>query len=157
RYGPKQAGDTSVVGWQIMALKSAQMANLNVPEKNLKLAINYLNEQMNDSNYGYGYVGKGATHTMTAVGLLCRQYIENWGPNNKNLRDPVKTFILSHKPGSEKNLYFFYYATQVLHHFGGKDWDDWNVLMRDHLIKEQEKGKPVRGGKGGSWSPVGEA
>ena len=30
RYEPRQAGDTSVVGWQIMALKSGQMAYLTV-------------------------------------------------------------------------------------------------------------------------------
>src|SRR5262249_47824529 len=110
RYSPRQPGDTSVVGWQVMALKSAQMAELNVPERNLKLAINYLNDAMNDGNFGYGYTGKDATHTMTSVGLLCRQYLENWGPNNKKLRDPVKSFLLAHRPGSEKNIYFFYYA-----------------------------------------------
>ena len=29
---PAMGGDTSVVGWQVMALKSAQLAYLNVPQ-----------------------------------------------------------------------------------------------------------------------------
>ena len=32
RYHPQTPGDTSVVGWQLMALKSAQMAYLDVPQ-----------------------------------------------------------------------------------------------------------------------------
>jgi hypothetical protein len=31
RYAPRQSGDTSVVGWQVMALKSGQMSGLSVP------------------------------------------------------------------------------------------------------------------------------
>src|SRR5205823_4456771 len=32
RYQPREGGDTSVVGWQVMALKSGQMAGLIVDD-----------------------------------------------------------------------------------------------------------------------------
>src|SRR5262245_18453472 len=36
RYRPKERDDTSVVGWQVMALKSGQMSGLYVPEKTMR-------------------------------------------------------------------------------------------------------------------------
>jgi len=35
-----------------------------------------------------------------------------------------------------------------MHHFGGKDWQDWNVKMRESLLKAQAKD--------GSWSSAGD-
>jgi hypothetical protein len=52
-----------------------------------------------------------------------------------------------------KNMHYHYFATQVMHHFGGKAWNEWNDAMREHLIKTQEKGT---GPEAGSWSPKGE-
>ena len=31
---------------------------------------------------------------------------------------------------SETNIYYWYYATQVMHHHGGAEWDEWNQRMR---------------------------
>ncbi len=42
RYFPGQAGDTSVSGWQIMALKAAVMAGLEVPSQSFFLANKFL-------------------------------------------------------------------------------------------------------------------
>jgi hypothetical protein len=42
RYEPNQNGDTSVVGWQVMALKSGQMAGLDVPQATLDGAKKWL-------------------------------------------------------------------------------------------------------------------
>ena len=49
RYTPHQPGDTSVLGWQLMALKSAHMAYLNVPPKTIKGAVNFLNSVQGES------------------------------------------------------------------------------------------------------------
>jgi hypothetical protein len=156
RYGPKQRGDTSVVGWQVMALKSAQMAGLSVPTKTMKKAQEYLDSCMGD-DYGYGYFGKGSTKTMTAVGLLCRQYIQRWGPSTPSLYKGVNNILKKNMPVTGKDMYYLYYATQVMHHFGGQSWKEWNDRMREILIREQDQGKdPTHKDQEGSWSPEGD-
>jgi len=44
-------------------------------------------------------------------------------------------------------MYFNYYASVILHHFGGKDWERWNVRMREYLIETQAN----KGHESGSW------
>jgi hypothetical protein len=156
RYEPGQAGDTSVVGWQIMALKSGQMAYLNVNPAVFEKAKEYLKSassgQQGSTGGGglFSYMpGGGATTTMTAVGLLCSQYLKV----AKN--DPAMTegtaFLMKNLPdNAARNLYYWYYATQVMHNIPGPDWDTWNRKMRRVLIDTQTK----VGCASGSWDPI---
>jgi hypothetical protein len=158
RYSPGEAGDTSVVGWQVMALKSAQMANLNVKPNVLTKAISYLDDVMDDANYGYGYTGKGSGPTTSAVGLLCRMYLQGWGPATPKMTKGVDGWIKPYAPGTGmKNMYYYYYATQVMHHLNNEAWKAYNVKMRDSLISTQDKGTdPIHKDQKGSWSPEGD-
>jgi len=158
RYAPGQEGDTSVTGWQVMALKSAQMAGLDVPSQSISKAISYLNTCMSPTDKGYGYTGVGSSPTMSAVGLLCRQYLQSWGPQKLEMIEGVKNHVRPLQPnanGLQKNVYFYYYATQVMHHYGGDAWKEWNKGMRDGLIKSQET-KDENNMNFGSWSSAGD-
>ena len=61
RYGPKQNGDTSVTGWHVQALKSGQMAGLNVPNASLAGINNYLDKVSVPDGSGLGYTGPQPT------------------------------------------------------------------------------------------------
>jgi prenyltransferase beta subunit len=152
RYEPRgQTGfDTSVGGWQVMALKSGQLAGLDVPSSAFAAASRWLNAAQSPDGGGYGYVSEGETETMTAVGLLCRQYL-GWGPRQPGLIAGVRR-LRSPMPN---NMYYNYYATQVLHHFGGDAWQLWNRRMRDQLIESQDKGTAKPHQKG-SWEGEGD-
>jgi hypothetical protein len=154
RYAAKQQGDTSVTGWQVMALKSGQMAGLSVPKATLDGATKYLSSCMNGLDYGYGYTGPSSTPTMTAVGLLCRQYL-GWNPRKTELVKGVD--LLTKTPPSPSSMYFSYYGTQVMNHLGGDNWRNWNEKMRDSLIKSQDRGAdPKHPHQAGSWDPKGD-
>jgi hypothetical protein len=155
RYNPQpDPGDTSVVGWQVMALKSGQMAGLSVKDATLSKAMKYLDSVQSSDGSGYGYTGPGETPTMTAVGLLCREYL-GWTPKNPGLINGVKK-LGANPPGSLNSIYYYYYATQVLHHVGGDSWQAWNEKMRDQLIKSQDKGEKEKH-QAGSWGPEADA
>jgi hypothetical protein len=154
RYSPGQAGDMSVTGWHVMALKSAQMGGLDVPEITMRKAQQFLNSCCETTSEGYGYVGTKTSDTMSVVGLLCRQYLQAWGPQNIRLIRGIDNYIKPIPPGSIKNMYYFYYAAQVMHHFGGSAWKTWNEKMRDYLVRTQDKGD---GPNHGSWSSAGDA
>jgi hypothetical protein len=147
--------DTSVSGWQLMALKSGQMAGLDVPKKALDAAPRWLDRVMAPDGSGYGYDGPGNAPTMTSVGLLCREYL-GWGPRNPGLIKGVQ-YLTSDDNSPQKmssNMYYCYYATQVMHHFGGEAWEKWNPKMRDILIARQDKGTDrAHPHQKGSWAP----
>ena len=86
---------------------------------------------------------------MTAEGLLCRQYI-SWKRNHPPLLRGINALLLDAPFDlNDRDVYYWYYATQVLHHFGGSHWREWNEKMRVDLPKSQ-----VRGGReDGSWAP----
>ena len=156
RYQPGQAGDTSVTGWQVMALKSGLMAGLDVPPAALRKAQNYLDGCVEPATEGYGYLGATPTPTMSAVSLLCRQYLQGWGPQNLRMIKGIDNHIKPNSPKADrKDIYYYYYATQVMHHFGGTDWKAWNVKMRDQLVAEQAKNEADLT-TWGSWSPQGD-
>ena len=144
RYSPRQAGDTSAVGWQLMALKSGHMAYLNVPPNTVAGAIKFLDSVQSESGAKYGYTSPGGGQATTAVGLLCRMYL-GWKKDHPGLQRGVQ--YLSATGPSKGNMYFNYYATQVLRHNEGDEWKKWNEVMRDSLVASQGK----NGHEKGSW------
>jgi hypothetical protein len=143
RYAPKQPGDTSAVGWQLMALKSGHMAYLDVNPLVIKKAVEFLDSVQADDGASYGYTGPGAGPATSAVGLLCRMYL-GWKKDHPGLDRGVTKLA---KMGPSKDLYFDYYATQVIHHVEGERWVAWNSKMRDMLTDAQVKS----GHSAGSW------
>ena len=49
RYSPGQAGDTSVFGWQMFALRSGHLAGLSIPRSTLRGCSDYLNLAATDA------------------------------------------------------------------------------------------------------------
>jgi hypothetical protein len=154
RYAPRTDGDTSVLGWQVMALKSGQMAGLSVPRPTLELAGKWLDSCATADRGGYGYTSNQETPTMTAVGLLCRMYL-GWSPKNPGIQAGVNRLRKLPPPpeaGSLPSMYHYYYAAQVMHQFGGDAWEAWNPKLRDGLVRTQEHGNDPR--HRGSWDPA---
>lgn len=146
RYFPGDRGDTSVVGWQVMALKSAQMAYLRVDPKTIVRAEQFLDSVSRQSGSFYGYQQPGATKTLTSVGLLCRMYM-GWQQDQPALARGVQYLSETGPDMLSNDVYYNYYATQVMRHYDGPMWTKWNQQLREHLIKTQE----VRDHARGSW------
>jgi hypothetical protein len=146
RYEVHQAGDTSVVGWCLMALKSGAMGNLTVPSTTFRGASLFLDSvQTNDgAYYGYDKPSAAVRDATSAIGLLCRMYL-GWSKDNPAIKEGIAR--LSKAGPSVDNLYYSYYATQVMRHQGGADWEKWNTKMREDLIKSQSSA----GHESGSW------
>lgn len=145
RYFPGDRGDTSVAGWQIMALQSAKAGRLKVQGSTILDAKKFLNSVQSQNGALYGYMpGDGPRDSMTAVGLLCRMYF-GWKRENPALKAGVEHLA---KTGPHAgDIYYNYYATQVLHHWGGDLWKEWNLKMREELVTTQVKDGPGAG----SW------
>lgn len=150
RYEPGFDSDTSVTGWFVMALASGRSAGLEVRESVFENVGNYLDTAASFDGAGYGYQArKDPTPAMTAEGLLCRQYL-GWSRDKQPLRDGIDALLLDAPfEIQSQDVYYWYYATQVLHHYGAEPWEQWNRSMRVELPEAQI----TSGREEGSWPP----
>ncbi len=144
RYYPGQPGDTTVFGWKIMALNSARLAGLEVPQEVLDRAGEFLDLVAEDEGAFYGYMAAGQSPGPTAIGLLSRMYY-GWSRDDPRLQQGVR--YLEELGPSRSDMYFNYYAHQVMHHHEGPGWDAWNQELREFLIATQSS----EGHQNGSW------
>jgi hypothetical protein len=151
RYNPGDEGDTSVVGWIAMALKSGIVAGLDVSAPTLQGVKHWLSLCAAGKQQGlFSYTpGSGPSPSMTAVGLLLQQY-SGMTPDTPAMKEGVG-YIMSQLPNPGfRSMYYWYYASQVMHNMPGPDWDRWNRAMRRVLIESQVK----HGCATGSWDPA---
>ena len=152
RYTPGMPGDTSVFGWQMFALRSARLSGLNVSRNVIKGCVHYLDEAGADKHRTtYGYLpGRPATPVMTAEGLLCRQYL-GWPRDYPAMVRGTANVWNELQDYPNRNIYYWYYATQLLHNMHNKQWKLWNERIRETLVNSQVTGD---GCDRGSWSPM---
>lgn len=166
RYTPQVSSDTSVTGWMMMAMKSGQLSGLEVSQRTYDGIENWLElakSPNRDDRYRYNpYApdtpsqrhGRLPTPTMTAVGMLMRMY-GGWKRETPAMQSAAD-YLLEFPPqmgtpqSPQRDAYYWYYATQVMFHMGGRHWKDWNASLNPVLLESQL----VDGPAAGSWDPV---
>lgn len=159
--------DLSVTGWCLMALMSARAAGLYVPDETLDRIGGFLDMMALDGGAAYFYSldEREPRPSMTATGLLCREYL-GWDRTNPALRKGAETLVrpenLIHYPAAEKaegpapryrtNVYGWYSASMMLKHLGAGDvyWRTWNKALNQEIPTHQE---PEKSAEAGSWDP----
>lgn len=158
RYAAGDPGDMSVTGWFMMALKSGEMAGLEVPAAAFEQMQTFLDSVSLERGSRYGYrldspqkPPTGMTPAVSAEGLLSRQFL-GWRRDDPRLAAGIE-LLLGEKFfdfENDRDVYAWYYITQVAHNAGGSAWDRWNGRMREILPERQSADGP----EAGSWDPA---
>ncbi len=143
-------GDTSVLGWVVLVLKSAAEVGVEVPPSAEASARNWLRRVADGPDNGLARYQpyRPADPVMTAEAWVCRQFLRIGGPGPAS--DEASAYLLSHPPSVDDfNIYYWYYGTLAMHQRGGPPWERWNGIVRDAFVRLQRR----EGHKAGSWDP----
>ncbi len=174
RYGYKdKQPDSSVTGWCVMALKSAKVAGLKVDGAGFQGTMAWFDsvtmteQDGRDHHKGkmtgcIGYLKKGWSPTMTAAGMVARQFM-GVTRDNRLLQGGAKWLAGANPDWDRKatwrqpgDFYFWYYGTLATFQMGGDSWKNWNQGLKKTLVPHQRKGGPLDGTANdvdGSWDP----
>lgn len=156
-------GDMAVTGWALMALHTARMAGLEIPQEDFVRASSFLDsvKARGLSRYKFDPITPDdhASAAMTAEAILCRQWF-GWPRDLPEMAQAVKYISADDQAPSwtegRRNVFQWYYTSQVLHNLGGEDWKRWNVAVRNAIVRNQVTVGSAKPGQDtrGSWNPT---
>ena len=134
RYDPSPTGaDISVTIMQVMALRGAKDAGLQVPDKVMADSIKYINKCHDSGSGGYRYqpYSRGAGYARTAAGVCVLQLCGDYEA------DDIKRAVdYMERVGDDRGHYWYghYYAAHAMNQVGGERWEAYYKRLRDKLL-----------------------
>lgn len=166
---PVGDNDTSVTGWMVFALASAEDAGLEGDFRAAYAgALAFLDEVTDPTTgrVGYSALGELSARTpanqhfprergeaMTSVALLCRIFLGQT-PEDHPILAKHAALIQAKPPvwdpgGFGSDLYAWYYGTYALYQMGRPYWPVWEKALKAALVDSQCRA----GDRRGSWDP----
>ena len=134
--------DTTVSGAQMVALRAAANAGIEVPEETIRRGVAFYKSCFCPGG-GFGYTGpSGPNGPRSGIGLLV---LSLSGEYRSAEAKATADFLLS-IGGSDTSYFYYgcYYGSQAMFQAGGKYWRHWNETITPALIGMQSPD--------GSWS-----
>jgi hypothetical protein len=147
-------GDMSIFGWQLMSLKSAELAGIPIPASVRERMIQFLIDRGRGGSGGLAsyrvQTQDRVTPPMTAEALFCKQILGMSRSNAASLE--AVEYLRKYPPQrAQANFYYWYYGTLAMFQYGDEPWEEWNETLRDLLVFDQRTSGPLAG----SWDPNG--
>jgi hypothetical protein len=149
RYQPVRfEADISVTICQIMALRAARNAGIEVPRQTIDRAIAYVRNCQNPADGGFKYMlnAGGSAFPRSAAGVASLYYAGVYQDDalQKGLDYLLKQRTQMSNRGVGHYFYGHYYAAQAMFLAGGVYWRQWFPSIRQEMIAQQQAD--------GSWS-----
>lgn len=144
RYNPvPYDADLSVTICQIMALRSARNAGIDIPRDPIDRAVEYVKRAQNtDGGFMYQLSGGRSLWPRSAAGVASLYYA---GIYEDDAINPGLDYIMRNAlPGANRvpDSHFFYghyYAAQAMYLAGGDYWATWWPAVRDDMLARQSE------------------
>ena len=137
--------DLSIIGWQLMALRSAKNAGFDVPAEAIDAAVECVRRHYSPRFETFAYaIGENYTsRAMTGAGILALAHAGRHDtPEAKQAAEKLRTLSFAEYNGSPDGLdryhYSLFHCTQAAHQLGGEYWDTFFPPIARVLLKNQE-------------------
>jgi hypothetical protein len=147
RYTPDtNSSDTSVSGWQLLALRGARNIGANLPKDAIEKGIAFIKHHAAPGG-GFTYTGDGNPNdAMTGTGILALSLL---GDPDPDLIKPAGDFLLrnfNHLRG-EHYYYAAYYCAQAAWQLGGNYW----TTINNWITQDPDEGLIHKQAPDGHW------
>lgn len=144
RYNPvPHDADVSVTICQIMALRSARNAGIEVPKSTIDRAVEYVRGCQNpDGGFRYQLMQGSSAWPRTAAGAASLFYAGIYTDDAIDRSLDYLTMSAMPNRGEPMGSHYFYghyYAVQAMYLAGGLRWETWWPGIRDELIRNQRE------------------
>ncbi|GAB5405968.1 MAG: terpene cyclase/mutase family protein [Aureliella sp.] len=142
RYNPSPSdADLSVTACQMMALRAARNAGIEVPKKTIDAAVGYIRRSQNpDGGFMYQVTGGSSRFPLTAAAVVALYSAGIYEGDEIRLAiDYIRRRANENlKPGRDKFFFYaHYYSSQVFWHLGGTEWTQWYNGLKKALLPAQ--------------------
>jgi hypothetical protein len=135
-----QDSDTSVTGWQLMALRAAKNVGCDVPAESIESAVDYIKRCGTNPVGGFSYQPGGYPNAAcSGTGVLM---LELAGKHMHKSAETLRagSFILKGPPewGQPHYFYAIYYCSQATFQLGGNYWSEYRKKLHEQLLRNQD-------------------